>query len=84
MFDPAAREKYEGTVPASWLDGDLEIAEAGGKRPEKLFAGADERLDALMARRGDPKACRRFARRVSPARFCPTRGGCMAGLGRLS
>lgn len=49
MFDPAAREKYEGTVPASWLDGDLEIAEAGGKRPEKLFAGADERLDALMA-----------------------------------
>lgn len=49
MLDPTAREKYEGIVPASCLDADLENAEAGGKRLEKLFAGADERLHALMA-----------------------------------
>ena len=66
MIDPAAREKYEEVVPASWLDADPEmIAESGGKRREKFFADADGRLRALMAECRDPKECIRLARRVS-------------------
>ena len=66
MIAPAAREKYEEIVPASWLGADPEmIAEAGGKRRKKFFADSDGRLDTLMAECKDPKKCRRLALRVS-------------------
>ena len=66
VVDPAAGEKYEENVPASWLDADPGmIAEAGGKRREKFFADAGGRLDTLMAGCKDPEECRRLALRVS-------------------
>ena len=66
MIDPAAREKCEEIVPASWLDADPEmIAKAGGKRREKFLADANGRLGALMAGCTDRNECRRLARSVS-------------------
>ena len=66
MIDPAAREKYEEIVSASWLDADPEmIAESGGKRREKFFADADGRLGTLIAECKVPKECKQLARHAS-------------------